>query len=120
MPLRRCAELAHLQASHPRKTDIMTVLETGSSSYSALSRRRSAVLVAATAVLAFVVVLDILVGPAFLAFTDVVAALVLPETQVDPTVHVIVHAIRLPMTLMALLVGALPGNCGRTDADDPG
>lgn len=90
----------------------MTVLETGSSSYSALTRRRSVILVAAAAVLAFVVVLDILVGPAFLAFTDVVAALILPEAQVDPTVHVIVHAIRLPMTLMALLVGASLGIAG--------
>ena len=90
----------------------MAVTEIGAPAYTALTKRRALVLTAAVAVLALVVVLDILVGPAFLAFADVVGALILPESRVDPTVHVIVHAIRLPMTLMALLVGASLGIAG--------
>lgn len=81
-------------------------------SYRTLVRRRGLTLLAAAAVLALTVVVDILVGPAFLGFLDVLAALVLPENQVDATVHVIVHEIRLPMTLMALLVGASLGIAG--------
>lgn len=91
---------------------MMAVSHSSPSAYAALTRRRSVLLAGSLAVLACVVVVDILVGPAFLAFSDVVAALVLPEARVDPTVHVIVHAIRLPMTLMALLVGASLGVAG--------
>lgn len=90
----------------------MALSESAVPAYSALTRRRALTLAGAAGALALVVVLDILVGPAFLAFGEVVAALVLPASQVDPTVHVIVHAVRLPMTLMALLVGASLGVAG--------
>ncbi len=90
----------------------MALSESAAPDYSALTRRRALTLAGAAVALALVVVLDILVGPAFLAFDEVVAALVLPASQVDPTVHVIVHAVRLPMTLMALLVGASLGVAG--------
>ncbi|QBF33651.1 iron-siderophore ABC transporter permease [Thalassococcus sp. S3] len=50
------------------------------------------------------IVFDILTGPALLGIGDVVTALVLPG-QADTVVAVIVWDIRLPMTLMAALVG---------------
>lgn len=90
----------------------MSLTASDSSSYRTLVRRRSLTLVASAAVLALTLIVDILVGPAFLGFLDVLAALILPENQVDATVHVIVHEIRLPMTLMALLVGASLGIAG--------
>ncbi len=62
--------------------------------------------------LAIIIIIDILVGPAFLNVFDVLASLVLPKASVDPMVYVIVHSIRLPMTLMAILVGASLGIAG--------
>lgn len=57
-------------------------------------------------------VVDILVGPAFLGFFDVLSALFLPQEQVDSATYAIVNAIRLPMTSMALVVGAALGMAG--------
>lgn len=74
-------------------------------SYRAIAARRAATLVAAAAVLAGAVVVDVLTGPAFLDIADVLRALVAPSTA-DPTVVIIVWDLRLPMTLMAVLVGA--------------
>lgn len=65
----------------------------------------------ATATLALLVVADILIGPAFLAVGDVVLALFTPS-QASNMVQVIVHDIRLPMTLMAILVGMSLGTAG--------
>lgn len=79
--------------------------------HTALARQRALRVAAALVVLGGVLVTDILVGPAFLNVFDVIGALVLPG-QADPTVHVIVHAIRLPMTLMAVIVGASLGLAG--------
>ena len=73
--------------------------------------RRVGWLVALAATLAVVTLTDLLVGPAFLNVFDVLGALVAPSTA-DPTVGAIVHAIRLPMTLMALVVGASLGVAG--------
>ncbi|MBY8976911.1 iron ABC transporter permease [Rhodobacteraceae bacterium NNCM2] len=55
-------------------------------------------------VLALSVVVDVLTGPAFLSFVEVAGALLWPSGA-DPTVAVIVWDLRLPMTLMAVLVG---------------
>jgi len=90
----------------------MTATSLASLDYLSTMRRRVAVLLATLVVLGLTLVTDILVGPAFLAFGDVVGALVLPESQVDPTVHIIVHEIRLPMSSMALIVGASLGLAG--------
>lgn len=81
-------------------------------SYTALITRRLARLGTVGAALAVAVVLDILIGPAFLAVGDVLRALFLAAADSDPTVHVIVHSIRLPMTLMAVIVGASLGVAG--------
>lgn len=55
---------------------------------------------------------DILIGPAFLNVFEVLRALINPTGASDPMVVIIVHAIRLPMTLMALIVGASLGIAG--------
>ena len=79
--------------------------------YSALTQRRVSMLAISFAVLAVSIIADILIGPAFLKVTDVLAALFIPS-QAAPTVAVIVHEIRLPMTAMAMLVGASLGIAG--------
>ncbi|MDP6706015.1 MAG: iron ABC transporter permease [Alphaproteobacteria bacterium] len=55
--------------------------------------------------LALCIIVDILTGPALLGAGDVVKALFLPSRS-PATVATIVWEIRLPMTLMAILVGA--------------
>ena len=60
------------------------------------------------AVVAIALVLDVLTGPAFLAIGDVVVALFAPSSA-SPTTSVIVWDIRLPMALMAIVVGAALG-----------
>lgn len=60
--------------------------------------------------------------PAFLNVFDVLAALVNPSGAADPMTAIIVHDIRLPMTLMALIVGASLGVAGvqmQTILDNP-
>ena len=79
--------------------------------YSALMQRRVSMLAISFAVLAVSIIADILIGPAFLKVTDVLAALFIPS-QAAPTAAVIVHEIRLPMTAMAMLVGASLGIAG--------
>ena len=73
--------------------------------------RRLIWLCASLVMLFVVVTIDILVGPAFLNVGDVLFALFFPD-DVDRAVHAIVHAIRLPMTLMASLVGVALGLAG--------
>lgn len=58
------------------------------------------------------VVLDLLIGPAWLAVSDVLGALFGSADSVDRMVMVIVREIRLPMTMMALIVGASLGIAG--------
>lgn len=67
--------------------------------------RRLLALSGAVGVLVLLIVVDVLIGPALLGFGDVVSALSFPS-RADPTVAVIVWDLRLPMTLMAVLVGA--------------
>ncbi|MFD2205551.1 FecCD family ABC transporter permease [Kiloniella antarctica] len=80
--------------------------------YTRLVNKRLFCLLIAIFALFALLVTDILVGPAFLNAFDVLSALVSPQSQADPTVYVIVHSIRLPMTLMALVVGASLGIAG--------
>jgi len=74
-------------------------------SYRALTTRRIAMLVMGTTVLAACLVGDVLTGPAMLSVGDVISALIAPSTAPRMTA-VIVWDIRLPMTLMAIVVGA--------------
>lgn len=79
--------------------------------YRALLARRLGWLGLGAAMLAAAVVADILIGPAFLGVGEVVGALVAPASA-DPAVAAIVHAIRLPMTCMAIVVGMALGIAG--------
>ncbi|GAB5469975.1 MAG: iron ABC transporter permease [Rhodospirillales bacterium] len=74
------------------------------SSYRAEARAKLAWIAGGGLLLALLLVVDLLVGPAFLSVAEVVSALVAPEAA-DPLVAVIVWDIRLPMTLMGLTVG---------------
>ncbi len=85
--------------------------QTGLSVHGAMMARRVTWLLVVLGMLGLVVLVDILTGPAFLNVWDVLHALFFPENA-DPTVRVIVHAIRLPMTLMAVIVGASLGLAG--------
>lgn len=73
--------------------------------YRRLIAQRLSCLVAGAGVLCASVVADLLTGPAFLDLGAVLRALATPSAA-DPTTAVIVWQIRLPMTLMAALVGA--------------
>jgi len=64
-----------------------------------------------TLLLGMTLIADILIGPAFLSVVDVLSALFAPAAA-ERTVAVIVYDIRLPMTLMAMLVGASLGIAG--------
>ncbi len=92
-------------------SNISEAASAASSSYRNLFNRRLTWLVAGLAGLAISFVFDILTGPAFLSVSDVVLSLFAPQ-QSDETVLVIVRSIRLPMTVMAIFVGASLGVAG--------
>lgn len=79
--------------------------------YARLVARRVAWLVSATLALAAAVVGDVLTGPAMLDLGAVLAALAAPD-EAPPMIATIVWSIRLPMALMAVLVGASLGLAG--------
>ena len=72
---------------------------------------RLARLAAGLLLLVALIVADIVTGPAMLALGDVFVGLITPA-QAEPMIRVIVQDIRLPMTLMALLVGMSLGSAG--------
>ncbi|MEM9781636.1 MAG: iron ABC transporter permease [Pseudomonadota bacterium] len=76
-----------------------------------LTVQRVACLSGGGAILLACLVADILTGPAFLGLGTVLSTLFDPGAA-DPTTAVIVWQIRLPMTLMAALVGAALGVAG--------
>lgn len=80
-------------------------------SYSALVARRLGVLGIALGILIVASFSDVLIGPAFLNVGEVLGTLFNPD-EADKTTMAIVHAIRLPMTCMAILVGAALGIAG--------
>ncbi|MGX9964152.1 FecCD family ABC transporter permease [Roseomonas sp. F4] len=75
-----------------------------------LAARRTSVLVGALVVLALCFLLDLATGPALLPVSAVAASLF--GAGQDPMVEAIVWSIRLPVALMALLVGAALGLTG--------
>ena len=72
--------------------------------------RRAGALGAGLAVLLCCFALDVATGPALLPIRDVVRTLL--GLSSDPMVNAIVHGLRLPMALMAVLVGAALGVSG--------
>lgn len=79
-------------------------IELAVAGHRALERRRWSVLLGTTAVLAVSLVLDVVTGPALLPVGEVVAS-ILRLGGVDPTTDIIVWSLRLPMALMAVVVG---------------
>ena len=71
------------------------------------NKRRMVLLAFAVACLVGLV-LDVMTGPSMLPINDVIAAL-LRLTGVENTTHTIVYDLRLPIALMALVVGASHG-----------
>ncbi len=75
------------------------------SSYRGLTLRRISALCVAVAILVLCTLVDILTGPAMLGMGEVISALFAPQSASAMT-SVIVWDIRLPMSLMAIAVGA--------------
>lgn len=90
---------------------ISTGSASGRATYGAQMARRMFWLGLMLGALLTLALADILTGPAFLNVFAVIRALFSPASA-DPTVRVVVHAIRLPMTSMALIVGASLGLAG--------
>lgn len=79
--------------------------------YRGLILRRFTRLFGAASILTALIIADILTGPAMLGLNEVLTGLFTPATA-DATTRVIVQDIRLPMTLMAILVGMSLGTAG--------
>jgi iron complex transport system permease protein len=79
--------------------------------YRSRTYRRVILLLAAIALLAFTVVIDIMTGPASLSFADVLAVIFNPS-EASAQHKVIVWDLRLPIALMAICVGAMLGVAG--------
>lgn len=73
--------------------------------YKQITRRKYLVLTALFLMLITTLLLDISLGPARLSLGEVMAAIVKPNSS-DPLNQVIVWDIRMPMALMAIIVGA--------------
>ena len=73
--------------------------------YRRITGRKYLVLGALTALLAFTLILDISLGPARLGLLEVASAILRPDAA-EVTTRVIVWDIRMPMALMAVVVGA--------------
>lgn len=80
--------------------------------YTALVARRLAWLAFSAVALACAFLFDILTGPSMLAVADVLRALTWQTAELDPMIRIIVLDIRLPMSLMAVIVGASLGVAG--------
>ncbi len=89
--------------------------------YTGLTQRKYRFMAGLLGVLIAVFVLDIMTGPAWLSVSQVFSAL-LSSDQADPSHVVIVQLIRLPVAVMAVVVGASLGLAGgemQTILDNP-
>ena len=84
---------------------IDTHLQAGRAAYRGLARRKLLVLLALAAALLVSLVLDIAIGPARYGVGEVMSALITPDA-VPATLRVVIWDIRLPVALMAVVVGA--------------
>ena len=90
-------------------------------SYKALTWRKYILLMLLAATCILTLIIDVSTGPAQLSILEVFSTIVSPS-QSDPTTHVIVWVIRLPMALMAISVGAalaIAGSEMQTILDNP-
>ena len=91
---------------------LMTTITQEISAFTRLVNRRIGWLAGMVGLLVTVIIADIFTGPAFLNVFDVLIALFAPDLSTDQTTTIIVHSIRLPMTIMAIIVGASLGIAG--------
>ena len=77
----------------------------GRRTYKAITGRKYLILVSLAAVLVFTLISDISIGPARLSIWEVASTVVWPSSS-DVVSKVIVWDIRMPMALMAVIVGA--------------
>jgi len=80
--------------------------------YRKMARHRLGWLITGVTLLLLSILIDLSTGPALLNIYDVFSTFFSPEKMSDPMVYVIVHNIRLPMTMMAIVVGASLGAAG--------
>lgn len=73
--------------------------------------RKALFVAAAFLFLAVAICIDVAVGPGWFSPAEVITALVRPET-VDPRLAIIVWDVRLPVAIMAVLIGAMLGIAG--------
>lgn len=84
---------------------VRDAMSEGRGFYRALVLRRQLVLAAFVVALAFSLCVDLALGPANYALSEVLGALLHPS-EVDDQIRVILWEIRMPVALMALVVGA--------------
>lgn len=92
-----------------------------SAAYRAVTGRKLPILLLLAATCVVTLTADVLVGPSGLTPADVLLALISPGTA-DPATYVIVWTLRLPVALMAIVVGATLGVAGaemQTVLDNP-
>ncbi len=70
------------------------------------------ILLTLASVLVTVMVSSITVGPMNISFTDSLLSIVNPEHDVAPHIKMVINEIRLPRTLLCILVGAILALCG--------
>lgn len=89
--------------------------------YAKITWRKYVLLVSLAATCIVTLIIDVSTGPAQLPISEVFRTIISPG-QSDPTTHVIVWVIRLPMALMAILIGAALAIAGaemQTILDNP-
>lgn len=102
-------------------TNTAATTSRGVSLYRKMISRKLALLGIAGMAVAATFVIDLMTGPAWLSVQDVLLA-IWNAASVEPTIRVIVWVIRLPVALMALVVGACLGLAGaemQTILDNP-
>ncbi|MER2508416.1 iron ABC transporter permease [Amaricoccus sp.] len=92
-------------------TELSSTVEALTADYRARSRRRLLVVVLLLALMALSLVIDIVSGPSGMSIGQIVSILLDPAGA-DANDRVIVWDLRLPVALMALMVGAMLGIAG--------
>lgn len=92
-------------------TELSSTVEALTADYRARSRRRLLVVVGLLALMALSLIVDVVSGPSGMSIRQIVSILVDPSGA-DSNDRVIVWDLRLPVALMALMVGAMLGIAG--------
>jgi putative chromate ion transporter len=103
------------------KTEVKRSLNISGKFYQNLIKRRWYVILSASLLLLALFILDIASGPAGLSIKEIFSTIFFPA-HADKQIHVIVWLMRLPIALMAVIVGASLGVAGaemQTILDNP-